>query len=100
MENMKNGKKIFIFLWFKHLRSWDGEGDWSPDFLSRLKIPHITSRVTNIALKVVSGLSHALKVGSGFSELGAIPLTMKHVAKVGERIPPSSLGNSLFFWFT
>lgn len=50
-------------------------------------------------VEVVSSLFHALKSRSIFSELSMIPLTMKHVAKVGERIPPSLRGNFLCFWF-
>lgn len=92
-------KKIYIFLWFMHLGSWDGARDRSPDFLSRLKALRTTFRGVITTLGVVSVLSHALKVGSSFSKLGVIPLTKQHVAKVGERIPPSSHGNSLWFWF-
>lgn len=64
MENIKNGKKIFIFLWFKCLRSRGGAMDQSPGFLSRLKTPCITSCCVNTTLGVVSSLSHALKLGA------------------------------------
>lgn len=99
MANIKGGRKISFFLGIKQMRSRGDVKDQSLDFLSQLETRRITTCGVNTGRAVVYGLSRALKVGSGFSKLSAIPLTTLHVAKAGERLPPSSGGYSLSFLF-
>jgi len=98
-------KKTPLIYLIKHLRIKGEESNCSSMglgqglfFLSRLEIFLITTCCVNATLKVVYGLLEALYSGSGFTDLRPIPLSMQHVAIVGERIPPSSGGYSLGFF--
>jgi len=66
---------------------------WYLDFLGNRKTPTFIPVNNFTALTIVSGISQAHQVGSGFSHLGAIPLTMQHVVRGGEELPPSLRAN-------
>ncbi|MCY6488173.1 hypothetical protein, partial [Actinobacillus pleuropneumoniae] len=63
------------------------------DFLGNHKTPTLILVNSFTAIVMVSSILQAHQAGSGFSHLGAIPLTMRHLARGGVELPPSSRAN-------